>query len=91
MNPQYKALTYINLPLLDIKKAPGDTITDEEFIAGGQDEEHVQDLINQGALSTDMDAALAPDNEPVPVPPPYNQGTTAVVDDDIGKGVNIDE
>jgi hypothetical protein len=64
----YKALTFINLPVLDIKKAPGDIISTEEFTQGGQTEENIKSLIESGALSTDMDAPLHPDNQPVPIP-----------------------
>jgi hypothetical protein len=84
---EYKALTFINLPLLDIKKAPGDTISDEEFTAGGQTETDIEALIAGGSLSTDLDAPLHPDNMPPEVPPPANPDTEYVVADDQGKGV----
>jgi hypothetical protein len=83
----YKALTFINLPLLDIKKAPGDMISDEEFTAGGQTEDDITALIDGGALSTDPNAPLHPDNQPVPVPVSINPEAIDVVADDQGKGV----
>jgi hypothetical protein len=83
----YKALTYINLPLLDIKKAPGDTISDEEFIAGGQTPENIEELLSTNCISTNMDAPVDPAHEPVPIPPPPDQTSVAINADDIGKGV----
>ena len=82
----YKALTFINLPLLDIKKFPGDTITDEEFDQGGQTPSQIQDLITAGALSEDPDAPLHPDHQPVPIPsaPP---DSVPISTEDEGKGV----
>lgn len=83
----YKALTFINLPLLDIKKAPGDTITNEEFQAGGQTNDDIQALIDSGALSTDMNAELHPDNRPPTTPEPTNPDAVHVIANDEGKGV----
>jgi hypothetical protein len=81
---QYKALTYINLPLLDIKKAPGDTITDEEFEAGGQTESDIQNLLDGGSISTDTNAQLHPDHQPANAP--ETEGMNIVASDE-GKGV----
>lgn len=61
----YKSLTYVNLPVVDVMKSPGDEITDEELEAAGQDEEAVQSLLDSGAISTDMEAPLHPDHLPV--------------------------
>jgi len=88
---EYKALTFINLPLLDIKKAPGDTVTDEEFAAGGQTEEDINALVAGGSLSLDMDAELHPDNRPVDIPGPSSGADLHIVAGDEGKGVTPDD
>jgi hypothetical protein len=62
----HKALTYVNLPPAN-RKSPGDTITQEEWDATNplQTEEDIQSLIDQGAISEDMNAEIHPDHLPV--------------------------
>jgi hypothetical protein len=58
----YKALTYLNLPGdPEVRKSPGDKITDKEFKDAGQDAEQIAALIESGAISDDMKADLHPD------------------------------
>ncbi|HEY1249182.1 MAG TPA: hypothetical protein VGE97_09355 [Nitrososphaera sp.] len=83
MNNEYKALTYVNLPFLDIKKAPGDIITDEELTQGGQTEDDVQALLTQGAISLDLNAPL--DIDPLPTTPATSDRNVLGFDE--GKGV----
>jgi hypothetical protein len=81
----YKALTFINLPLLDIKKAPGDTISTEELTNGGQTPDDIASLVSAGALSEDPDAPVHPDHVPVPVPTSATADVNVSADDE-GKG-----
>lgn len=62
----HKALTYINLPP-DNRKAPGDEISPQEWEACDppQTEENIQELIDSGAISEDMDAEILPAHRPV--------------------------
>jgi hypothetical protein len=84
---EYKALTYINLPLLDIKKAPGDTITTEEFTTGGQTEEDISALLEGGSISEDSSTPLHPDHVSTTAPAPSDPDAQHVVASDEGKGV----
>jgi hypothetical protein len=59
----YKALTYIMLG--EEKISPGDEISDEQLADAGQNEEHIAQLIEGGALSEDMDAPVHPDHQVV--------------------------
>jgi hypothetical protein len=82
---EYKALTFINLPLLDIKKAPGDMITEEELSQGGQTPDDIASLVAGGSLSEDPDAPVHPDHVPVPVPTSATADVNVSADDE-GKG-----
>jgi hypothetical protein len=71
----HKALTVIALPVLNddgfatgetIRKEPGDKITKAEWDAAGQTDEDIQNMVNAGSISEDMDAELHPDHRPVP-------------------------
>lgn len=55
----YKALTY--LVLGDVRKSPGDSISDKELKDAGQEEDNIQALIDSGALG-DKDAEIHPDH-----------------------------
>lgn len=57
----FKALAYINLPVIEVKKEPGDLITGQEFNDANQTPDDIQLLIDSGALSSDLDAELHED------------------------------
>jgi hypothetical protein len=60
----YKALTYLNLPGdPEVRKSPGDKITDKELKDAGQDSEQIAALMKSGAISDDMDADVHPDHQ----------------------------
>lgn len=61
----YKALTFIMLG--EEKISPGDEISDAQLEEAGQTEEHIAELVESGALSTDMDADVHPDHQ-LPIP-----------------------
>lgn len=61
-----KALTYVNLPGIDVRKAPGDTITEQEWKDAGQTDEDRAAMIEAGSISEDMDAEIHPAHKPVP-------------------------
>lgn len=62
----HKVLSIVNLPP-DNRKGPGDKITKAEWEACDppQTEEDIQRLIDDGAISEDMDAEIHPDHLPV--------------------------
>lgn len=55
----YKALTYVVLG--DVRKAPGDSITDKELKDAGQEDEEIRNLISSGAIG-DKDADIHKDH-----------------------------
>lgn len=57
----YQALTHINLPFTEVRKAPGDTIEIQELIDAQQADEDVDRLIADGALGEEGDE-IHPDN-----------------------------
>lgn len=57
----YKALTHINLPFTEVRKAPGDEIKIQELIDAKQSDEDVDALIAVGALGEAKDE-IHPDN-----------------------------
>ena len=52
----YKALTFLMVG--ETRKSPGDAVSEEELEAVGQTKESIQELIDGGALSEDMDAPV---------------------------------
>lgn len=71
----HKALTVIALPVLNedgaatgetLRKEPGSKITKDEWAAAGQTDEDIQNMLDAGSISDDMDAELHPDHRPVP-------------------------
>lgn len=81
---EYKALTYINLPFINVVKNPGDTITDKEFEDAQQTEDNINTLIKGGALSKDKSASIHPDHAPVVVRTSATEGAVNVVSGDVG-------
>lgn len=65
-NDVLKALTVINLPGIEVRKEPGDKITEEEWKDAGQTDEDREAMIEAGSISEDMDAELHPNHRPVP-------------------------
>lgn len=61
----YKALTFLHLPVTDVRKGPGDTVTHEELLAADQDEKQIEQLVHDGALSKNLNAEVHPDHRPV--------------------------
>ena len=61
-----KALTYVNLPGIEVRKAPGDIITAQEWKDSGQTDEDKEAMIKAGSISEDKDAEIHPDHRPVP-------------------------
>ena len=74
----YKVLAPFNLPYVEIRKAPGETVTKaeldryvkaaEKFNPDGHNmtlDETVEYFTKAGVLSDDMDAELHPDHQPV--------------------------
>lgn len=57
----YKALTYVNLSDDNVKE-PGDIVTGKELEEAGQTEEDIANLVEAGAISSDMDAPLHEDH-----------------------------
>ena len=51
---EYKALTYLMVG--DEKVAPGDTVTRADLEAAGQTAENIDQLLESGAISDDMQA-----------------------------------
>ena len=81
----YKALTFLNIPPNN-RKRPGDKISKKEFEDADppQTKEDIQALLDQGAISEDMDAPIDKAHEPVKVegvPENYN-----VVADEFSEG-----
>jgi len=62
-----KALAVLHLPVIDVRKEPGDEVTEEELKAAGQTEEDIQRLRDSGGLGDDDDD-LHPDYAPVELP-----------------------
>lgn len=56
----YKALTHLNLPFIEVRKAPGATITKQELKDAKQTDEDIQELLKYGSISEDMEAPLHP-------------------------------
>lgn len=52
---QYKALTAINLPIIEKQFRPGDLISEEDLEAAGQTDENIQALVDGGALGGEED------------------------------------
>lgn len=69
MQDQYLARTFLHLPLLNDgegrRKKPGDTVTREELEEAKQGEEQVQELLDNGALSADLEAIVHEAHFPV--------------------------
>ena len=82
----YKALTFVNLPFIEERFAPGDVIPYEKFVASAEQaaavvddrtdadenatapptaDEQIEDLLEWGSISEDLDAPLHPDHLPV--------------------------
>jgi hypothetical protein len=78
----YKALTYVNLPPDNIK-APGEEITEAELSEAGQTEDDIAALLEQGAISEDMDAPINEAHAPVEV---EGLGEFNVIASETGKG-----
>lgn len=55
----YKALTYLNLPFIEERYAPGDDVPIDRLIEAQQTEENIQDLVNGGSLG-EADAEIDP-------------------------------
>jgi hypothetical protein len=77
----HKVLTVIALPVLNddgaatgetIRKEPGSTVTKAEWAKAGQTDEDIQNMLDAGSISEDMDAELHPNHRPVPA------GTTSL-------------
>lgn len=80
-----KALTHIFLPHTEVRKRPGDEVTEDELKAAKQSDEDVQRLIEAGALGEDDDD-LHPDHRPVTV---TVMTGTAAVDEDVDVDDNV--
>lgn len=61
----YKALTHVNLPFVEKRFNPGDSIKKSELAEAQQTDEDIQKLIDNGAISEDMNAELHRDHRPV--------------------------
>lgn len=61
-----KVLTVVNLPGIEVRKEPGDTITEQEWKDAGQTDEDREAMIKAGSISEDMNAELHPNHRPVP-------------------------
>jgi len=86
----YKALTYVNLPPNN-KKAPGDTITEKEFADAvpKQGEAEIKQLLDQKAISKNMDAPIDKAHAPIEIPPSANPISIDVVSGDVGEGADV--
>jgi hypothetical protein len=46
----YKVLTVMHLPVIEVDKRPGDTVTAEELEQAGQSEEQIASMVEAGSL-----------------------------------------
>ena len=51
----YKALTYVHLPIIEKSFNPGDTVTAEELAEAGQTDDNVNELVKGGSLGSHED------------------------------------
>lgn len=81
---EYKCLTYVMLN--GVKKNPGDVITEEDLANAGQTDDDIGRLVVSRAISSDLDADLHPDHQPLPAPRNMS-GALGVSDSDDAEGV----
>jgi hypothetical protein len=82
---EYKVLVPLNLPVIEVRKNPGDTVTDSLFEKAGQSKGQVKSLEKYGVISSDMNAEIDPAHRPVE-PGASSVSDRHVTSSDLGSG-----
>ena len=64
--PDFKALTYLTLG--EEKVSPGDTISSDALEAAGQTKENIDQLLESGAISEDLEADVLEEHRDIERP-----------------------